>query len=174
MFSESWESSYHREVLCGEHLQIYQKVTLLHKSHQELRALDFCGKLCLWTPVLLTCTEHVVSDFNSGWCLAGTLIYNGYINLLQNYGQVGGVSGPCFFQVSPASYPPFVTCQHQPVEGSTNIIKCILTAFSCLALLLQIALKSHLFLSVFSSPLHDLFGRQADRMDVVTEADGSL
>lgn len=128
-------------------------------------------------PVLLTCTKHVVSDFNSGGCLAGPLVYNGHIDLLQNFGQVAGVSGPCFFQVSPASYPPFVTCQHQPVEGSTSIIKCnsfLLPGTLAANSLEKSSLALSLALSLFSSPLHNLFGRQADRMDVVTEADGSL
>lgn len=93
----------------------------------------------LVSPELLTRTEHVVSDFNFGRCLAGTLVYNRHIELLQNCGEVAWAGGPRFFQVSPTSYSPFVTCQHQPAEGSMNIIKCIVTAFSCLALLLQTA-----------------------------------
>lgn len=103
-------------------------------------------------PMLLTCTEHVVSDFNFSGCLAGILVYNGHIELLQNCGKGAWASGPCFFQVSPTCYPPFVTCQHQPVEGSMRIIKCIVTTFSCLALLLQIALIRHLFLTSFGGP----------------------
>lgn len=70
--------------------------------------------------MLLTCTEHVVSDFNFGGCLANILVYNRDIELLQNCGEVAWASGPCFFQVSPTSYTPLVTCQHQPVEGSMS------------------------------------------------------
>lgn len=108
-------------LLYGEHLQIYQKVTLLCEPHQELRCFVFCGKL-IWCLLLLTCTEHVVSDFNFGGCLADVLFHNGHVELLQNCGEVAWTSGPCFFQVSPASYPPFITCQHQPAEESRDVI----------------------------------------------------
>lgn len=76
--------------------------------------------VCLMSPGLLTCTEHVVSDFNSGGRLAGDLVYNGYVELLQDCGEVAWASGPCFFQIPPASYPPFITCHHQPVEAITE------------------------------------------------------
>lgn len=129
LFSESWKHSYHRKfILYGGHLQIYQKVTLLCEAHQELAALVSWGKLAL-SPVLLTCTEHVVSDFNFGGCLADILVYNGQIELLQNCGEVVWASGPCFFQVSPTSYPPFVTCQHQPVEGSIEYYQMYCNSF---------------------------------------------
>lgn len=82
-------------------------------------------------PGVLTSTEHIVCDFNPGGCLAGVLVYNGQIELLQNCWQVFWGSGPRFFQISPASYPPFETCQHQPVERNRIIIQCVVTALSC-------------------------------------------
>lgn len=61
-------------------MQIYQKVTLLHESHQELRAIDFCGKLYLcylqcYLPAqnMLLVILTLVDFLQTSWFTMGTL-----------------------------------------------------------------------------------------------------